>query len=307
MKRILILAFLGLLQQAQAQQEALFTHYMYNTLAVNPAYAGSRDALTMTALGRFQWVGFDGAPMTQTFTAHAPIASNSFGLGVSFVNDKIGPTNSTSFYLDLAYRMKLSEKSRLCFGLKGGMNNYSARLGGVETQDMNDMAYSGTRSGLLPNAGVGVYFQSPRFYAGVSVPKIVENEFSSLDNSNSVYLGKESRTYYLIAGSMFDLNPRLKLKPTVLGKLAEPGIYQGDVTLQLYIDDVFNIGAMYRTEDAVGIIAGVNITEQLLFSYSYDLSTGNRTGMYNNGSHEVLLRYDLIFHKEKRIKSPRYF
>lgn len=307
MKRILLITLLGIVFNSYSQQEALFTHYMYNTLAVNPAYAGSRDALTMTALGRFQWVGFKGAPTTQTFTAHAPLASNSFGIGVSFVNDNIGPTNTTSLYLDLAYRLKLDENSRLCFGLKGGMNNYAARLGSVQTQEMNDAAFSGTRSGLLPNAGFGIYYQRPRFYMGASIPKVVENTFKSKDAASSVVLGTENRTYYLIAGTVFDLNPRVKLKPTVLGKLAEPGFVQGDVTAQLYFDDLFNIGVMYRTQDAVGVIAGINISEQLLFSYSFDFSTNNRTAKYNGGSHEILLRYDLIFNKEKRIKSPRYF
>lgn len=290
-----------------AQQEAMFTHYMYNTLAVNPAYAGSRDALTMTALGRFQWVGFKGAPMTQTFTAHTPLASNSFGVGLSFVNDQIGPVNATSVYLDLAYRLKISEKSRLCFGLKGGMNNYNARLGNVQTQSGNDESFSGTRTELLPNAGFGVYYQMPRFYVGASIPKVVENVFRDKNAGNNVEVGSEQRTYYLIAGTVLNLNPRVKLKPTVLGKVTEPGISQVDVTAQFYFDDVFNIGAMYRTEDAVGIIAGINISEQLLFSYSFDFSTSNRTGSYNSGSHEILLRYDLIFNKEKRIKSPRYF
>src|SRR5689334_12410573 len=119
MKKLFILFVAGLsIGSIQAQQDAMYTHYMYNTLAINPAYAGSRDALTMTALGRFQWVGFSGAPMTQTFTAHAPVAWQSLGLGLSVVNDKIGPTTTTSIYADIAYRMKISEYSRLSFGLK---------------------------------------------------------------------------------------------------------------------------------------------------------------------------------------------
>ena len=303
MKRYLILPFLGLMINVQAQQDAVYTHYMYNTLVVNPAYAGSRDALTMTGLGRFQWAGFSGAPMTQTFTAHAPVAWKSLGLGISAVNDKIGLVNTTSLYIDVAYRLKLSEKSRLSIGLKGGFNNYNARLSSAQVIDQNDNSFSADRTGYMPNAGVGIYYQSEKFYAGVSVPKVVENKFKA----NGVYVGSEQRCYYFIAGGIIDLNPRLKLKPTALGMLAQGGTAQINTTVQLFIDDLFNIGAMYRSQDAVGIIAGINVTEQLLLSYSYDFSVSNRTAKYNNGSHEILLRYDLIFKKEKRIKSPRYF
>jgi type IX secretion system PorP/SprF family membrane protein len=309
MKKLCILFVAGLsVGSVCAQQDALYTHYMYNTLAINPAYAGSRDALTMTALGRFQWVGFSGAPMTQTFTAHAPVAWQSLGLGLSVVNDKIGPTTTTAFYADVAYRMKVSEYSRLSFGLKGGMNNFTAGLEDVKLQNQNDVSFAqGIRSKMLPNVGFGIYFQSRKFYAGLSIPKLLENKFYGDNANTSVNIGSEKRHYFFITGAIFDLTPQLKFKPTLLTKVATSAPIQMDLTANFIINDLVTLGAMYRTGDAFGVLAGVNVTEQFLLSYSFDWSTTNMTGRYNSGSHELLLRYDLVFHKEKRIKSPRYF
>jgi type IX secretion system PorP/SprF family membrane protein len=309
MKKILLLLVAGLgVFSIHAQQDALYTHYMYNTLAINPAYAGSRDALTMTALGRFQWVGFSGAPMTQTFTAHAPVAWQSLGLGLSVVNDKIGPTTTTSIYVDVAYRMKLSEHSRLSFGLKGGMNNFTAGLHNVDLQNQNDVSFAqGIRSKMLPNMGFGMYYQSRKFYAGVSIPKLLENKFYGAEANTTVNMGSEKRHYFFIAGAIFNLTPQLKFKPTLLTKVATAAPVQMDFTANFILNDLLTLGAMYRTGDAFGVLAGINITEQFLIGYSFDWSTTNMSGRYNGGSHEVLLRYDLIFNKEKRIKSPRYF
>jgi len=307
MKKTLFLTSLVCLGSgfARAQQDAMYTHYMYNTLAINPAYAGSRDALTMTALGRFQWVGFEGAPMTQTFTVHAPIATQNIGLGLSVVNDKIGPVNSTSFYADFAYRMKLTATSRLCFGLKGGMNNFSAGLNSLAIGDQNDVSFSqNARTSMKANFGFGMYYQSTHFYAGASIPKILENDFTA---GSTVTVGSEERHYYVILGGMINMGPRVKFKPTMLTKIATSAPIQADFTATFIFNDILNLGAMYRTGDAFGILAGVNITEQLLLGYSFDWSTKNMTGRYNSGSHEILLRYDLIFNKEKKIKSPRYF
>jgi len=309
MKKLFILIMVAASSYSlYAQQDALYTHYMYNTLSVNPAYAGSRDALTMTALGRFQWVGFSGAPMTQTFTAHAPVAWQSLGLGLSVVNDKIGPTTTTSLYADIAYRMKVSKNARLSFGLKGGMNNFAANLQDIKLQDQNDASFSqGARTKMLPNVGFGMYFSSPTFYAGISVPKILENKFYKDNGNTAANVGAEKRHYFFIAGAVFGLTPQLKFKPTLLTKIAESAPVQMDFTASFIINDVLTLGAMYRTGDAFGALAGVNLTEQFLISYSFDWSTTNMTSRYNGGSHEILLRYDLVFDKEKRIKSPRYF
>lgn len=286
----------------------MFTHYMYNTLAVNPGYAGSRDALTITTLGRFQWVGFEGAPMTQTLTMHTPIAVKNIGIGLSFVHDKIGPVKNTAFYLDVSYRMKLTEKLKLCFGLKGGFNNFNVGLNKLTVHDEGDVSFeTGIRNRFLPNVGAGIYLQHEKYYVGVSSPKMLENALYKSSASANVNIGNEKRHYYFIAGGIIKVNRQIKFKPTVLAKMTFSAPAQADFTGNFIFNDVFSIGAMYRTGDAFGGLMGVNLTEQFAIGYSFDWSTVNPTGRYNSGSHELMLRYDFVYEKERRIKSPRYF
>lgn len=309
MKKIIII-FGGILLSVAtyAQQQQMFTHYMYNTLAINPAYAGSRDALSATAIGRFQWVGFDGAPNTQNLTVHTPIASQNLGVGLSLMNQKIGPTNTTSLYGSVAYRMKVSERARLCFGINGGFNSFTASLSDLNLQNQNDAAFANNLRGkMLPNFGAGIYFQSRRFYAGFSSPSLLENKFFGSDTAIYANASGERRHYYFITGAVFDLTPQLKLKPSALMKMVERSDWQLDVTALLLINDVFSIGPNYRVGDGFGILAGVNISNQFTLGYSFDWSTSLRTGSYNSGSHEIMLRYDCVFNKEGKIKSPRYF
>jgi type IX secretion system PorP/SprF family membrane protein len=308
-KRFIITAVIVLgLNQLHAQQEAAYTHYMYNTLVINPAYAGSRDALTFTALGRFQWVGFKGAPTTQTFTAHTPIAKKNIGLGLSFTNDKIGPTNNTSVDVDFAYRLKVSEKARLCFGINGGFNSFSADVNSLTLADPNDASFMENRRGkMLPSLGAGIYFQMTNFYLGASVPSILENNLFATGSNGSTDVSKERRHYYIIAGAVLTISPSVKFKPTVLGKIVQNAPFQIDVTGTFMLRELIDLGIMYRTGDGVGALAGVHISKQLLFGYSFDWSTGVRTGKYNGGSHEIMLRYDLLFNNDGKIKSPRYF
>lgn len=308
-KRLILIALIVLgLNQLYAQQEAAYTHYMYNTLVVNPAYAGSRDALTFTALGRFQWVGFKGAPTTQTFTVHTPIAKKNIGLGLSLMNDKIGPTNNTSLNVDFAYRLKLSDKARLSFGINGGFNSFSANVNSLTLADPNDASFmQNMRGKMLPSLGAGIYFQLPNFYVGASVPSILENNLFATGNSNAMDVSKERRHYYFIAGAVFTISPSVKFKPTALAKLVQNAPFQIDVTGTFMLRELIDLGIMYRTGDGVGALVGVHVSKQFLFGYSFDWSTGVRTGKFNGGSHEIMLRYDLLFNNDEKIKSPRYF
>ena len=309
MKKIIILIFIAFTAySSNAQQDAMFTHYMYNTLAVNPAYAGSRDALTITGLHRSQWVGFDGAPTTQTLTLHTPILNQNTGLGLSFINDKIGPTNTTSFYADFSYKIKLTKKANLAFGLKGGLNMMTHNLTDLSLDTQNDPAFiNDVQSKLLPNFGFGMYYFTERFYAGVSIPKLLENNFDLNSTSGTTNLASEKRHYFLIAGSVFDLNEEIKFKPTAFVKLTNGAPIEGDITGSFIFNDKFWLGAMFRTGDAVGILAGINITHQFSLGYSFDWSYANTTFRYNGGSHEIMLRYDFIYKAEEKIRSPRYF
>lgn len=306
MKKI-IFSIIALLSASTgfAQQDAMFTHYSFNTLAVNPGYVGSRDALTITALNRIQWVGFDGSPITQTLTMHTPIYNEKMGLGLSVVNDKIGPMNNTSIYLDFAYKIKVSEKGKLSFGVKGGANFYQGNLSTLPTVSANDPAFSGNiQSRILPNFGFGMYYSTPKFYAGISTPKLLDSENSSKGISKTV---KEKRHYFAIVGTVFDLSNSLKLRPTALVKVTESAPIQADLTALFILYDKVEFGPMFRTGDAVGVLLGYNFTPQLRCGYSYDLSYTNKTFTYNKGSHEVMLRYDFIYKDKNKVYSPRYF
>lgn len=291
-----------------AQQDAMFTHYMYNTLAVNPGYAGSRDALTVTGLHRSQWVSFEGAPITQTVTLHSPMLNNKMGIGLSVVNDKIGPTKNTAAYLDLAYAIRVSEKGKLAFGLKGGINFMQANLNTLELDQQNDAAFQeNVTSKMLPNFGFGIYYYLPKFYVGVSAPKLLENNFKTNSSTGSVNLVNEQRHYFLIAGTVFKLSNAVELKPTTFVKVTNGAPIEGDITASFIFNKKLLVGGMFRTGDAAGILIGYNFTEQFHAGYSFDWSYGLKTFKYNQGSHEIMLSYDFIYKDKQKVRSPRYF
>lgn len=292
-----------------AQQIPMFTHYMNNTLVVNPGYAGSRDALTITGLYRSQWVGFDGAPVTQTLTAHSPIYNEHIGVGLSVLNDKIGPTNNTSVFAYYAYRVDLSKKSKLAFGLSVGADIFQANLSKLELDQQNDPSFqTNINNHVTPNFGFGMYYSRERFYAGISVPYLLQNSYSVKDLENkNILINKEQRHYFLIAGTLINISDNLAFKPTALLKVTPAAPVQGDVTASFIIMKRVLLGVMYRTGDSFGALVGLNVTEQLHLGYSYDWSYGLQTSKYNGGSHELMLRYDFIFSSKKQIHSPRNF
>ncbi len=294
---------------SNAQQDPMYTHYMNNTLIVNPGYAGSRDALTITALHRSQWVGFDGAPSTQTLTAHSPICNEHTGIGLSVLNDNIGPTNNTSAFAYYAYRMKLNEKSKLALGLSGGVNIFQAQLSTLDLDQQTDPSFqSNINNKVTPNFGFGAYYSRERFYAGVSIPYLLQNNYSEIVQTNgNTLLAKEQRHYFFIAGMLFNLSDNLAFKPTTLIKMTPAAPVQADLTASFIIAKKLLLGAMIRTGDSFGALVGFNITEQFHIGYSYDWSYGLKTAKYNQGSHEILLRYDFIFSSKNQIHSPRNF
>jgi len=299
-----------------AQQAPMYTHYMNNTLVVNPGYAGSRDALTLTALHRSQWVGFSGAPITQTVTMHTPLRNEHIGIGLSVLNDKIGPSNNTSVFFDYAYIIKLNEKSKLAFGLSAGVNIYNANLSSLQLDVQNDPTFQNNiNNHFTPNFGFGAYYSRERFYAGISAPGLLENSY--LENNNNG--GKEQRHYFFIAGALFNITDNLDFKPTMLIKVTPGAPIQADLTASFIIMKRLLVGAMYRTgtndknltglytkDYLFGGLVGFDITDQLHLGYSYDWTIGLQTNSNNYGSHEIVLRYDVILNK-KQIHSPRNF
>jgi type IX secretion system PorP/SprF family membrane protein len=306
-KQIIIVLGFGVMfftNDLLAQQDAQYTQYMYNTVSVNPAYAGSRGHLSVAALHRSQWVGLDGAPVTQTINLHSPVGYNGVGLGTSIVNDKIGPTSETYFDIDFSYTVKTSDVGRLSFGLKA-----SAHLLDIRFSELNQFAPDQTLeqdidNKFSPNFGAGIYFHTDKFYAGLSVPRFLQT--SHFDES-SLSTAKEQMNFYFITGYVFEMNPLLKFKPTVLAKVVEGAPLQIDLSANFMLNDKFILGAAYRWDAAISGMVGFQLNESFLIGMAYDkeiTELGNAT--FNNGSFEVILRYDFIKTKGY-LKSPRFF
>jgi type IX secretion system PorP/SprF family membrane protein len=299
--RILIFALMFTSFVSFAQQDAQFTQYMYNTINVNPAYAGSRGVLSIFALHRTQWVGLDGAPVTNTVSINTPINGSKLGLGVSLVNDKIGPTNENAISADLSYFIQTSDTWKLSFGMKATANLFDLDVTRLDPVDASDPSLQ-NYSKFSPNIGAGLYLHSDKAYIGFSVPNFLEtNRYSD----NSVKIFKEKINYYLIAGYVFDINSTLKFKPAVLSKMVEGAPLQVDVSANFLFNNKFMVGAAYRWSASLSAMVGFQITEGMYIGYGYDRETTNLKN-YNSGSHEVFLRYEL-FNNVKKITTPRFF
>ncbi len=287
-----------------AQQDAQYTQYMYNTVSVNPGYAGSRGHMSIAALHRSQWVGLDGAPTTQTLNLHSPIGYRGVGLGFSIVNDKIGPTSETNFDIDFSYTLYTSSEGRLSFGLKA-----SAHLLDIRFSELNQFAPDITLQNdvdnrFSPNFGAGVYYHNEHFYAGLSVPRFLQT--SHFDES-SLSTARERMNFYFITGYVWDVTPLLKFKPTLLTKLVQGAPLQVDLSANFMLNEKFIVGAAYRWDAAVSGMIGFNITEGFLIGMAYDRETTELgSAAFNDGSFEVILRYDFIKTKGQ-LKSPRFF
>ncbi len=285
-----------------AQQDAQFTQYMYNTININPAYAGSRGFMSLFALHRTQWVGLDGAPVTNSFSINTPISNSKMGLGISFLNDRIGPTNENEISADVSYFIPTSESFRLSFGLKVTANVFNLDVSRLNPVSQNDPQFQNLNNSFTPNFGAGLYLHSEKTYIGLSVPNFIE---SNKYDSNSVAMFKEKINYYLIAGHVFDLGENLKFKPTLLTKMVSGAPLQVDVSGNFLISKKFVIGSAYRWSAAFSAMAGFQISEGIFVGYGYDKETTNLAN-YNSGSHEIFLRFELSKTYNK-ITSPRFF
>ena len=291
--------FTGVL--SYAQQDAQFTQYMYNTINVNPAYAGSRGALSIFALYRTQWVGLDGAPVTSTVSMNTPLNESNLGLGLSLINDKIGPTTENAISADLSYTIQTSETWKLSFGIKATANLFdldATKLNPVDATDPSLQNYSK----FSPNIGAGIYWHSDNAYIGFSVPNFIE---TNRYDDNEVAIFKEKISYYLIGGLVFDLSDSVKFKPAFITKMVEGAPLQVDVAGNFMFDDKFMLGVSYRWSAALSAMVGFQLTDSLYVGYGYDKETTNLNN-YNSGSHEIFLRYEL-FNNIKKITTPRFF
>lgn len=283
-----------------AQQDPQFTDYMFNTLTVNSAYAGSRGHLSVTGLHRSQWVGLEGAPETQSVSIESPIGKN-VGLGVSVVNDRLGP--SDEFYLDanFSYTIKLYNDRKLSFGIKGGGRMLNIDWSRGSYQESEDV-FENINNRFLPTIGAGIYIHNDKSYVGLSVPNFLTNEhYDGLQNA----VASERLHFFLIAGKVFDLSSRIKFKPAFLGKFVTGAPIIADLSANFMFNDVFRLGAAYRWDDSVSGLVGLQIGPRLMLGYAYDFTTTDLQNV-NSGTHEIMIRFELRS-KERQLTSPRFF
>ena len=284
-----------------AQQDAQFTQYMYNTININPAYAGSRGALSMFALYRTQWVGLDGAPVTSTVSMNTPLNESNLGLGISLINDKIGPTTENTISADLSYTIPTSDTWNLSFGIKATANLFdldATKLNPAQAADPSLQNYST----FSPNIGAGLYWHSDKAYIGFSIPNFIQ---TNRYDDNEVAIFKERISYYLIGGLVFDLSDTVKFKPAILTKMIEGAPLQVDASANFMFFDKLMLGASYRWSAALSAMVGFQVSDGLYVGYGYDKETTNLDN-YNSGSHEIFLRYEL-FKNNNKITTPRFF
>ena len=296
-------------QQLYAQQDPMYTMYMWNTLTINPAYAGSREDISAMVLDREQWVSLPGAPSTQAFTIHSPLVFNQVALGLSVVNDKVGPEHNTGFWGDFAYRIKTTGKAKLSMALRAGVKMHTVDLASLQGLDGNDPAFNkNVDNSILPNFGLGFYYYSDRGYLGLSIPHLLQNELNKGNNPTGTSQDLEKRHMYLTGGYVFSLSGDsvgVMFKPSFLIQAVEGGPISFDLTGNFLIKQKLWIGAAYRYQDSWSAILSYQFTPHLRAGYSYDFST-SALSAYNKGSHEFMISYD-FFKPEIAAKSPRYF
>lgn len=302
LKVVLIIGLIGLsFQTLFAQQDPQFTQYMFNTLGVNAAYAGSRGHASATGLLRSQWVGLDGAPRSQTFTIDSPIGER-VGLGLAIANDELGPSQETYIDLNFSYTIPTSDTRKLSFGIKGGGRVLDIDFSRGSTQSSGDALFQNNVSEFLPTVGVGVYWHSDRNYIGVSVPNLFTDQ--TYDDIQQT-VAAERLHLFIIGGLVKDLSSTVKFKPAFLVKSVVGAPIIVDLSANFMFYEKLRLGLSYRWDDSVSGLAGFQLTPQLLLGYSYDYTT-TELQRFNTGSHEITLRFDLIS-KSKKIKSPRFF
>jgi len=290
-----------------AQQEAMFTHYMFNMMESNSAaYDMNRNVLSITGINRSQWVGYEGAPVTQSLTIYSPLFNQKLGVGLTLLNDKIGPTNKTNIYGDIAYRLKVSKKSTLSFGLKGGISLVQGSFNDLDINDNIDPTFQQNVSNeVIPNVGFGLFYSTPKYFIGMSSPRLLESD--SRENTASDNNTKDVRHYFLVAGVNWQLNSTLLFKPTTFVRAVVNAPVEFDLSALFEFNENFWAGPMFRYGDSFGFLAGLYINQRLKAGYSYDYHFALKTGTYNGGSHEIVLKYDFVFKDKDKIRSPRYF
>jgi len=304
MQLIVLLGLVLLGDQATAQQDSQYTQYMYNTMMINPAYAGSRDCTSIFALYRNQWVGLDGAPKTASLSFHTPFEEKHIGIGAGIYHESIGPQSTNVVDVDFSYTLEFDE-SKLAFGLKAAAGFYNFDRNKLNLLYPADASFDGKENIFLPNIGAGVYYYGEKYYVGFSIPYLLDTKTFSKTDERKIADVNEKQHYNLMGGYVFDLSSDFKFKPAALMKVVSGSPLQVDLSANFMYDDRFVLGAAYRWSAAVSAMAGFQIDRNWFIGYAFDWET-TKLSKYSNGSHEIFLRYEFVRDIQKII-SPRFF
>jgi type IX secretion system PorP/SprF family membrane protein len=308
MKRILIFHLLLMASVSYAQQDPLFTQYIYNKLAFNPGYAGSGEQFSMDLLGRFQWTGIQGAPRTISFTAHTPLRNQHIGLGLYSYRDELGPSVDYGAMAAFSYRILFSA-TRLCFGIQAGFKYMDIDWGLLNPKDPNDALLGNQVSNrAVPDVDFGIYYYGNRFYIGLSAKHLLQNQIivSSTAPGDEASFTKLLRNFYGMAGGALPIADNLVFMPSILMKYIQNSPLQADINACFLILNTLTLGASYRTGNALALLIEVNMARGLSIGYSYDIWF-NALKAYNAGSHEIRIGYEFDLFNKNRMLTPRYF
>ena len=290
---ILLLLF-TCISNLYAQQEAMYSQYMFNQLVINPAYAGRNDVFAGTLLYRNQWLKMPGAPKTETFSLDGCLKKEKVGLGLIISNDEIGVSKNLGIYGAYAYKIKLNN-AVWSLGLQAGFSFIQSDFSKVQLDDnssVRDPAFLTNVKEWMPNFGIGTYYYTDKFYAGISVPHIL---------SKSLFVNQQSyeqyRHIFVTTGYILDVCPGVKAKPSLMLKVVQGAPAQLDINTFFWFYELFAIGVSLRTEDAFSVLLEVRANKQLSFGYAYDYNVSS-LNKFNSGSHELMLHYE-IFNKTK--------
>jgi len=305
MKKLLLASLMLIATSLFAQQDPLFSQYMFNKLAVNPGYAGSHESLTADVLNRWQWVGIDGAPNTLSASIHTALRNPHIGLGLNVYNDKLGPSLFQGALATFAYRI-IFPTSTLSFGLQAGVKYMDIDWSSIDVIDMDDVALMGnTLNKAVPDANFGVYYYTDKYYAGVSTKQLLQNEIAVVNIDNKTQFTHLLRHFYGMAGAAFPIADGLVFRPSCLAKFVKNAPPQLDLNASFLIANTVWVGASYRTENAMSIMTELKISKNIRIGYSYDIWF-NQLSSVNKGSHEIRLGIDFESFSS-RMLSPRYF
>jgi type IX secretion system PorP/SprF family membrane protein len=305
MRSLLVILFITVFLRGYGQHFPVYSQYLLNGLAINPAYTGSRDVLSTSFMYRQQWIGFDGAPKTLTFSAHTPLKNRNIGVGLHLIKEEIGITNNLSIFGNYAYRVRVGQ-GRLSFGLKFGVEILNDDYGKLTTQQSNDIVFSNKESFVLPNFGIGAYYFSDQYFLGISIPSILSYKRSKDNYKYSAYNDFKNYNYLLSGGYLFWITNNFKLKPSTLIRYYPQSPVQFDVNLNAILlkDGLLWLGTSYRYKEAIVGIVEVQMGNKWRMGVSYDYSLGYIQN-YSSGTIELMMRMELI--TVVKTINPRFF